>query len=352
MDLKLKSTKLVAIGDIEIPEVFTRRFKSGIEKMDILFGDIANPGILPGSSFCLWAGPGSGKTTLMLQYLEALCTQGYECAIVSGEESIFQIAYTAKRIGVSKVHVANETDFDKIAEMTKKYDVVIIDSFQAMRCDPKKHPKIANNKNKREEYGCTKLLDAGHKNECVIGFILHVTKGGGGKGGMILFHAPDALFYITKSDDTNVRFVHTDKNRFGKPNSFSAGLNDNGFDFSVEAQETQQVQPDEKAKGVRKKHEMFKILSWFNDEQKEIDFTIASNLIGDLWRARCALSDLHVATCLVKSGRGKDAKFVITDEGKKMLEQLAPLFAEKNIPIQVGDMAGEIEALQIEGEQN
>ena len=67
MDLKINSTAFVEIKDVTIPSVFFKRMNSGIEQLDALFGN----GLLPGSSITVAARAGLGKTTLMLQLLQA-----------------------------------------------------------------------------------------------------------------------------------------------------------------------------------------------------------------------------------------------------------------------------------------
>ena len=57
MNLNFESTKLIRVNDIKIPDVFNRRLKTGINKIDVLFDE----GILPGSAHTLTAQAGCGK---------------------------------------------------------------------------------------------------------------------------------------------------------------------------------------------------------------------------------------------------------------------------------------------------
>ena len=68
--------------DVKIPAIYNRRFKTGEEDLDALFG---GQGFLPGMSFTLAAGPGTGKTTLLIQMLEKLEMTGKKTAYVSAE---------------------------------------------------------------------------------------------------------------------------------------------------------------------------------------------------------------------------------------------------------------------------
>ena len=61
MNLNYEATQFKAVKEIKVPDLFYRRYKSGIEVVDELFGD----GILPGSSITLTAPAGCGKTTFL-----------------------------------------------------------------------------------------------------------------------------------------------------------------------------------------------------------------------------------------------------------------------------------------------
>ena len=57
------------VNEVEIPEIFYRRFKTGVQDLDFALG---GEGFLPGQTFTLAGEPGSGKTTLLLQTLELI----------------------------------------------------------------------------------------------------------------------------------------------------------------------------------------------------------------------------------------------------------------------------------------
>ena len=128
MNLNLDTTDFQRVSEINIPSVFYRRMKTGIADLDEIF----NNGILPGSSFTVTARAGCGKTTFLLQLCEALSKNGYNVGYASGEENTFQLAFNCQRLGVKSVQIANVTDIDKLCEATAKFDVLVIDSFQAL----------------------------------------------------------------------------------------------------------------------------------------------------------------------------------------------------------------------------
>ena len=80
MNLGYAATEFKTVSKIKIPDIFNRRYRTGIEAVDDLFGE----GILPGSSITMCASAGCGKTTFLLQVLDALSLNGYSTAYASG----------------------------------------------------------------------------------------------------------------------------------------------------------------------------------------------------------------------------------------------------------------------------
>jgi len=113
---------------VKIPDIYNRRFKTGKDDLDNMFG---GQGFLPGFTFTLAAAPGTGKTSMLLQLLELLERKGKRTAYISGEENIEQLAFTAKRLNVVSVPLANITDVDDLCEavIEQECDFVVIDSI-------------------------------------------------------------------------------------------------------------------------------------------------------------------------------------------------------------------------------
>ena len=74
MNLDIEKNDFQQVRDIDIPDLFYNRYKTGIEVLDDLFED----GILPGSSFTVTAAAGTGKTRFLLQLLEAMTNKDIE----------------------------------------------------------------------------------------------------------------------------------------------------------------------------------------------------------------------------------------------------------------------------------
>lgn len=211
--------------DVEVPSYFQRRFKTGNEEVDKIFGI---EGIVPNLTFTLAAAPGTGKTTFLLQTLELLEKTGKKTAYISGEETIEQLAYNSYRIGVKNVFLANLTNIDEICEeiVKQKFNVVVIDSFPTLTANQ------TLTKTKKEEYITSKLLITAKKHEIVLGVILHFTKTGSYKGSTLLPHSVDCNIIMNRNENNvAVRDFEVTKNRFGSCSYTSFLLNDQGFAF-------------------------------------------------------------------------------------------------------------------------
>ena len=217
MTLDFESTGLQRVKDIKVPDIFNRRLKTGINKVDVLFDE----GILPGSAATLTAQAGCGKTTFMLQLLQGLAKNGYSTGYFSGEESIYQLAYTARRINTPDVKIANVTDIDTIKSYMNELDLCVVDSFQALTS------KTKMNTRQLEKYAVQELTKHAKNTECTIVFIMHLTKSGDLKGSTIVPHTVDSNIKIVKIPDAELddaRCVYFEKNRFGPLNELELSL--------------------------------------------------------------------------------------------------------------------------------
>ena len=295
MKLGIEKSAFTKVSEIEIPDIFYRRMKTGVAEFDDMFGE----GILPGSAFTITAQAGSGKTTLLLQLMEALANNGYDVGYASGEENQYQLAFTCKRLNVSSVQIANETDVDTLAKAMQDLDVLVVDSFQALTTRNKlNHAEL-------ERYAVTTLINAAKANECTLFFIMHLTKDGKLKGSTLVPHAVDVNVQIVMDDegDEQDRVISFYKNRFGPTLDYTATMTSRGFQLSGKREVTRA--PSKKA---RKREIENKILAI-----KEPPHITKERVIKELKltssQAYFALKELTDAGKLVKLGRGKDARW-------------------------------------------
>ena len=299
MNLNYTNTNFKKVSDIKIPDIFYRRYKSGISVMDDLFGE----GILPGSSITMCAAAGCGKTTLLLQLLEGLSKNSYNVGYSSGEENTYQLAFTCNRIGVKRVAVANMTDIDELVDAMDDLDALVVDSFQALTTKKKMNSRAL------EKYAVSKLTRAAKDKECTIFFIMHLTKDGKLKGGTIVPHTVDVNMNIEIDGDIDddARKIFFTKNRFGPLNELTLFIGRKGYDFSapVVVEESDNKAPNKK---TRKRQELDAIL---NMKEPPIlnAYRVADNLNIDITRAQYLLRELTVNGKLNKFGRGKDASY-------------------------------------------
>ena len=291
----MSSTKFQPVSQVVIPEVYSRRLKSGNEKIDAMFGD----GILPGSSITLTARAGMGKTTFVLQLLENLHNNGHRVGYCSSEESVAQLAMTCKRLQVNNIQVCNESDVDTISKYMDDLDVIVIDSFQGL---------VKGNKRGRdlEKYCIEKLVVRAKETECAVILICHNTKAGGIKGSSLIIHAVDVNISINmiKDAEMNARSIRFEKNRFGPANDIECFIEYSGYDFETEV--IVDGDGDNKpSKSDKKKEQRDAILKLENVTVQEV----CKKLSIDSTRAGFLLRELVMECKLVKQGRGVEATY-------------------------------------------
>lgn len=219
MELNYKKTSFTKVSELEIPASFFNRMKTGSD-MDKVFGE----GILPGAATTVTAVAGGGKTTFLLELMEKLDANGYKTAYASGEESVHMLAYTCKRLNVTNVAVANETDVDRLAAAMENLDAIVVDSFPSLTSTKKMNTR------ERESYAVTTLTKKAKETNCAIFFIMHLTKAGVLKGSTLVPHMVDVNIKIERdADDDRLRVFDTYKNRFGATGEVEAELGREGF---------------------------------------------------------------------------------------------------------------------------
>lgn len=296
MELDFNSTGLQKVRDIKIPDIFNRRLTTGISKIDVLF----NEGILPGSALTLTAQAGCGKTTFMLQLLQGLTKNGYNVGYFSGEESIYQLAYTANRVKASDVSIANVTDIDTIKSYMNKLDLLVIDSFQALTS------KTKMNSRQFEKHAVQSLTKHAKNTECTVVFIMHLTKSGDLKGGTVVPHTVDANLKITRvpdSESDDDRCIYFEKNRFGPLNELECVIGATGYDFNAKVIKESDDNVKAPSKTARKKEDIEKIL---NLETVTLA-AAAKALDGNVTRAQYLLREQEIIGKLTKDGKGRNA---------------------------------------------
>lgn len=288
-------------SDVKIPDIYNRRFKSGKEDLDNMFG---GAGFMPNLTFTLAAAPGTGKTSMLLQILELLEHTGKKTAYISGEENVEQLAFASHRLGVTRVPLANMVDIDDICDaiISNDFDFVVLDSLPAISS------KKSMNRKALEEYITTKIIRTAKEHEVVIGTILHFTKAGTYKGSTLLPHSVDCNIIMTRNkDDFNLRDVDVTKNRFGSAGQAIFEMTPRGFTFEaieapVEEGEGKPGKPDSK-----KTTKPERVLECIATPKTVAQITQETNVAGSY--LQIILRQLVLEGKIKKEGRGVEAMY-------------------------------------------
>jgi DNA repair protein RadA/Sms len=286
------ATKFQRVSEVVIPDVFNRRFKTGVADLDVALG---GDGFVPGSTFTLAGEPGAGKTTLLLQVLELLERSGKKTAYISGEESIYQLAFAAKRLRLDRVSIANMTCIEDIFDAVKEngFGMIIIDSLPSMRCRDEDLGGKA-----LEEYLTNYITTKAKEYEVVVGVVLHITKQGKYKGSTLLPHSVDANIMLRKSEeDYAIREIEVTKNRFGCAGFTAFPMTETGFVF-----ESVEVEGEDKPKVSKAKKSSDDVLEYVQ-KNGSINAANAAKVCGDVSKVQKIMKDLVNAGFLVKQGR-------------------------------------------------
>lgn len=188
------------------------RIVSGIGEADRVLGG----GLVPGALVLLAGEPGIGKSTLVLQLLGALAAGGRKVLLVSGEESLAQVAARAARLGLDPggVRALTATALPDIAQAfaAERPEVVVVDSVQTL-ADPATEGAPGAPLQVRACAGALgRLAKAGGAAVVLVG---HVTKDGSVAGPKALEHVVDVVLLLEGERSGSLRLVRALKNRFG-----------------------------------------------------------------------------------------------------------------------------------------
>ena len=208
----LLPVKAIPLSEIETENAL--RFSTGMRELDRVLGG----GAVRGSLVLVGGAPGIGKSTLMLQICQTLCTFA-KVLYVSGEESVGQLKMRARRLGVTgeRLYVLSETNLEDVLVSAEQEqpDILIVDSIQtlynsALDSAPGSVGQVKD---------CTMRLMELAKGEGTTVFVIgHVNKEGSIAGPQVLEHMVDCVLYFEGDRHMSYRILRSAKNRFGATN--------------------------------------------------------------------------------------------------------------------------------------
>jgi DNA repair protein RadA/Sms len=207
-----KSQPVATLSEIDAAEV--QRTPTGQEELDRVLGG----GIVEGAVVLIGGDPGIGKSTLLLQAVDALSAQ-MRVLYVTGEESGAQIALRSRRLGLAgaKVRVLAEIHLEKIVTAIEAEDpaFVVIDSIQTVYSD---QLTSAPGSVAQVRECAAQLTRVAKTRGCTMVLVGHVTKEGALAGPRVLEHIVDTVLYFEGDTHSSFRLVRAIKNRFGAVN--------------------------------------------------------------------------------------------------------------------------------------
>ena len=207
-----QSQPVATLAEIEAADV--ARTPTGQEELDRVLGG----GIVEGAVVLIGGDPGIGKSTLLLQAVDALSAQ-MPVLYVTGEESGAQIALRARRLGLAgaKVRVLAEIQLEKIVAAIESESPAfcVIDSIQTLYSD---QLTSAPGSVAQVRECAAQLTRVAKTRGCAVVLVGHVTKEGALAGPRVLEHIVDTVLYFEGDTHSSFRLVRAIKNRFGAVN--------------------------------------------------------------------------------------------------------------------------------------
>ncbi len=208
-----KGNRPVPIDAVEI--IDEERMATGIQEFDRVLGG----GLVAGTLVLIGGDPGIGKSTIMLQVLHGIASNGHRVLYVSGEESVRQLRLRSRRLKTASpgLLVVSEIDIDAIMAMveSEKPDVLVVDSIQTV-FSPEITSAPGSVSQVRES--AMRLMLMAKRSGIPTFLVGHVTKEGTIAGPRLLEHMVDTVLYFEGDRNHVFRILRAVKNRFGSTN--------------------------------------------------------------------------------------------------------------------------------------
>ena len=188
------------------------RLSTSMPEVDRVLGG----GLVQAGAVLLAGEPGIGKSTLVLQLIDGLLRIGRGALLITGEESVGQVALRGKRLGVARdrFRVASTSSLTEVlrASAEERPDVLVVDSVQALE-DSELEQSAGSLVQVRECAGA--LVRHAKTSGVSVVIVGHVTKEGTVAGPKTLEHMVDAVVELEGERSGGFRLLRATKNRFG-----------------------------------------------------------------------------------------------------------------------------------------
>jgi len=207
-----RSQPVATLSEIEAADV--ARTPTGLTELDRVLGG----GIVEGGVVLIGGDPGIGKSTLLLQAVDAL-SGAMKVLYVTGEESGAQVALRSRRLGLpgTGVRVLAEINLEKILATldAEQPAFCVIDSIQTLFSE---QLSSAPGSVAQVRECAAHLTRAAKSRGTTIVLVGHVTKDGQLAGPRVLEHIVDTVLYFEGDTHSSFRLIRAIKNRFGAVN--------------------------------------------------------------------------------------------------------------------------------------
>jgi DNA repair protein RadA/Sms len=189
-----------------------QRFVTGISDLDRVLGG----GLVRGAVVLLAGEPGIGKSTLMLQLLHGVQASGRKILLVSGEESLAQVALRATRLGLSldRLRAAASCSVGAVAAVAASDapDLLVVDSIQSLNDEDIGGQAGAPSQVRESARALQRIAKS---SGTVVVLVGHITKDGSVAGPKALEHMVDVVITLEGERSGTLRLLRAVKNRFG-----------------------------------------------------------------------------------------------------------------------------------------
>ncbi len=204
----------VTVALAEVGAASVARFSSGSDELDLVLGG----GIVPGSVVLVGGEPGIGKSTLLLQVLDAV-SAARPVLLVCGEESPAQVKLRAGRVcqAPKAIRVLAETELETVLATARVEapELLVVDSVQTLYS---RTLSSAPGSVSQVREAAAALQRFAKDSDTAVFLVGHVTKDGALAGPRVLEHVVDTVLQFEGDKTRFHRVLRAVKNRFGSTN--------------------------------------------------------------------------------------------------------------------------------------